>query len=57
MHGYEDANDANHLKYDPAFKTILDGNIVSQPTVVKVHVNSPPKTKKVHDNSPGVGSC
>jgi hypothetical protein len=33
MHGYEDANDANHLKYDPAFKTILDGNIVSQPTV------------------------
>jgi hypothetical protein len=33
MHGYEDANDANYLRYDPAFKTILDGEIVSQPTI------------------------
>ena len=33
MQGYEDANDANYLKHDPAFKTILDGDVVSQPTI------------------------
>ena len=33
MQGYEDANDADHLKYDPVVKNILGGNLASQPTV------------------------
>ena len=33
MQGYEDANDAEYLKYDPVLQTILDGNIASQPTI------------------------
>ena len=33
MQGYEDANDAGYLKYDPVLQTILDGGIVSQPTM------------------------
>ena len=33
MHGYEDANDASYLKHDPVLKTILDGDVVSQPTI------------------------
>lgn len=33
MQGYEDANDANHLKYDPVIKNILGGNLASQPTI------------------------
>ena len=33
MQGYEDANDADHLKYDPVIKNILGGNLASQPTV------------------------
>lgn len=33
MQGYEDANDAEYLKYDPVLQTILDGKIVSQPTI------------------------
>lgn len=33
MQGYEDANDASYLKNDPVLQTILDGDIVSQPTI------------------------
>ncbi len=33
MQGYEDANDAAYLKHDPVLKTILEGDIVSQPTI------------------------
>lgn len=33
MLGYEDANDVNHLKHDPLFKDILQGNLASQPTI------------------------
>lgn len=33
MQGYEDANDAGHLKHDPVIKNILGGNLASQPTV------------------------
>ena len=33
MQGYEDANDANHLKNDPVIKNILGGNLASQPTI------------------------
>ncbi len=33
MQGYEDANDAEYLKYDPVIETVLGGNIVSQPTI------------------------
>jgi len=33
MQGYEDANDADHLKYDPVIKNILGGNLASQPTI------------------------
>ncbi len=33
MLGYEDANDVNHLKYDPLFKDVLQGNLASQPTI------------------------
>jgi len=33
MHGYEDANDSEYLKHDPVLQTILDGEIVSQPTI------------------------
>jgi len=33
MQGYEDANDAGYLKHDPVLQTILDGEIVSQPTI------------------------
>ncbi len=33
MLGYEDANDVNHLKNDPLFKDILQGDLASQPTI------------------------
>jgi len=33
MQGYEDANDAGYLKNDPVLQSILDGDIVSQPTI------------------------
>ncbi len=33
MQGYEDANDAGYLKHDPVLETVLDGKIVSQPTI------------------------
>jgi hypothetical protein len=33
MQGYEDANDASYLKHDLVLKTILYGDIVSQPTI------------------------
>lgn len=33
MHGYQDANDADYLKADPVVQAILDGDIVSQPTI------------------------
>ena len=32
MQGYGDANDARYLRYDPVLQTILDEEIVSQPT-------------------------
>lgn len=31
--GYEDVNDVNHLKNDPLFKDILQGDLASQPTI------------------------
>jgi len=33
MHGYEDANDAEHLKHDPILQDVLEGSLASQPTV------------------------
>jgi len=33
MLGYEDANDVEHLKNDPLFKDILQGELASQPTI------------------------
>lgn len=33
MQGYEDANDVEHLKNDPLFKDILEGEMASQPTM------------------------
>ena len=33
MQGYEDANDVQHLKNDPIIKTVLGGDLASQPTV------------------------
>lgn len=33
MQGYEDANDVHHLKNDPIIKSILGGELASQPTV------------------------
>jgi hypothetical protein len=33
MHGYEDANDADYLKDDPVLQAILEGDVVSQPTI------------------------
>ena len=33
MQGYEDANDASHLKNDPLYKDILEGDLASQPTI------------------------
>ena len=33
MLGYEDANDVTHLKNDPLFKDVLQGNLASQPTI------------------------
>lgn len=33
MQGYEDANDVHHLKHDPVIKTILGGDLASQPTI------------------------
>ena len=33
MQGYEDANDVSHLKNDPLYKDILEGNLASQPTI------------------------
>jgi transposase len=33
MQGYEDANDVHHLKNDPILKSILGGELASQPTV------------------------
>ncbi len=39
MQGYEDANDAAYLKNDPVLKTILDGDLASQPTVSRFENN------------------
>ena len=33
MQGYEDTNDVAHLKNDPLFEDILDGELASQPTL------------------------
>ena len=33
MLGYEDTNDVNHLKNDPLFKDVLQGDLASQPTI------------------------
>lgn len=33
MLGYEDANDVTHLKHDPLFKDVLQGDLASQPTI------------------------
>lgn len=33
MAGYEDANDVEHLKDDPLYKDILQGDLASQPTI------------------------
>jgi hypothetical protein len=33
MLGYEDANDVTHLKHDPLFKDVLQGDLASQPTL------------------------
>jgi hypothetical protein len=33
MQGYEDANDVAHLKHDPLYKDILEGDLASQPTI------------------------
>jgi len=33
MLGYEDANDVVHLKNDPLFKDVLQGDLASQPTI------------------------
>ena len=33
MLGYEDANDVFHLKNDPIFKDVLQGDLASQPTI------------------------
>ena len=33
MLGYEDANDVTHLKNDPLFKDVLQGDLASQPTI------------------------
>lgn len=39
MQGYEDANDAAYLKNDPVLKTILGGDIASQPTISRFENN------------------
>lgn len=33
IQGYEDTNDVEHLKNDPIFKDVLEGNMASQPTL------------------------
>lgn len=33
IQGYEDANDVAHLKNDPLFKDVLQGDLASQPTI------------------------
>ena len=33
MQGYEDTNDVEHLKHDPVFEDILEGDMASQPTL------------------------
>lgn len=33
MQGYEDANDVEHLKNDPLFEDVLEGDMASQPTL------------------------
>ena len=33
MQGYEDANDVEHLKNDPLFEDVLEGEMASQPTL------------------------
>ena len=30
---YEEANDVNHLKYNPVIKSIIGGRLASQPTI------------------------
>ena len=35
MQGYEDANDVEHLKNDPILKSVLEGDLASQPTVFR----------------------
>jgi len=36
MHGYEDANDAEHLGSDPLYRDVLDGQPASQPTISRL---------------------
>jgi len=33
MHGYQDANDVEHMKHDPLYEDVLEGSMASQPTV------------------------
>jgi hypothetical protein len=33
MLGYQDANDVTHIQHDPLFKDVLQGDLVSQPTI------------------------
>jgi len=33
MQGYEDANDVEHLKNDPLFEDVLEGEMASQPSI------------------------
>lgn len=33
MLGYQDANDVTHLRHDPLFKDVLQGDLASQPTI------------------------
>lgn len=33
VQGYEDVNDVEHLKNDPLFKDVLEGDLASQPTI------------------------
>jgi len=44
MHSYEDANDAEYLKDDPVVQTLLDGDLVSQPTISRFENSIDKKT-------------
>ena len=39
MQGYEDANDVEHLKNDPIIRTVLGGDLASQPSVSRFENN------------------